>query len=109
MTRVSIPDYVAQCDEDQLHNLVSQANRRIDEIKKTGWVRLWTLNVSWANLAWFAEDDYEAAVEHVAELVKKSAMKHPNTDIEITMTRERYRPDEVERLLSYTPKKEKKS
>lgn len=109
MTRVSIPDYVAGCDEDQLANLISKANARLEEIKKAGWVRLWTLNVSWANVAWFAEDDYQAAVEHLCDLTREAGAKHPGKDIEIEMSLERYRPDEVERLLSHTPKKEKKS
>jgi hypothetical protein len=96
---VSHAEYVAGCDESQLTNLIEQANARLTKIRESGWVRLWTVNVSWANVAWFPEADHQAAVDYACEAIKKAAVKAPGKGIEVEVSLERYRPEEVAGLL----------
>jgi hypothetical protein len=97
---MSHADYIAGCDEDQLKRLVEMANERITKIRESGWVKLWTVNVSWANVAWFVEEDHQKAVDYVCRAVKKAGEKAPGKGIEVQLSLERYRPEEVAGLIA---------
>lgn len=101
MSRVSHAEYVAGCDEDQLGNLIHQANKRLEAIRKSGWVKLWTVSINWASVAWFPDDDYAAAVTWacgaVAEEAKSSTGKG---GVEMEITSARYRPEEAAELVA---------
>ena len=100
--RLSHEEYVAGCDEDQLRNLIERANARIEKLNQSGWTKLWTVTIGWANVGWFAEDDHEAAVEFSRDVVAASARRNPGRGIELEVKLAKYRPEEVAQLLAAT-------
>lgn len=92
-------DYVAKCDEEQLAELVRVANAQIKKIQESGWVRLWTVNVGWSNIAWYRADQRAEAVQHAFRAVAAFAQKWPDSTIEMEISLERYRPSEAADLL----------
>lgn len=97
---MSHAEYVAKFDEDQLSNLIEQAAARREDLRQSGWVKLWVVNIGWANIAWFAESEHAAAVERASAEVKKAAAKRPGHGIEMEISLEKYRPNEAARLLA---------
>lgn len=97
---MSNAEYVAKLDEDQLTNLIEQATARRESIRQSGWVKLWTVSVGWANIAWFPEGEHATAVKRACDEVLKSAAKHPGRPIEMEVSLENYRPVDVADLLS---------
>ena len=61
--RISIPDYVASCDEDQLNNLVNMAKGRLKTIEESAFVRMWVICDEDINHGWFPIDKYEDALQ----------------------------------------------
>lgn len=102
--RLSHEEYVAGCDEGQLENLIERANVRLEKIRSSGWVKLWTVSIGWSNVAWFAEQEYGAAVDFARAAVGNEALRLPGKAIEMEVKLERYRPEEVAGLLAATPK-----
>lgn len=101
MSCQSLAEYVAECDEDQLINLIQRADARLVAIRQSGWVKLWTVSINWANVAWFAEDDYAAAVAWACTAFAEEAeAKTGKAGVEMEVKLERYRPDEVAGLLT---------
>lgn len=99
---MSHKEYIEKCDEDQLNSLIEHANQRLTQIKQSGWVKLWTVSVGWANVAWFEESDYAAAVARASAEVGIEAARRPNTDVNVGIELERFRPEEVAGLLKRT-------
>jgi len=97
---MSIAEYVAKLDEDQLSNLIDKATARREDIRQSGWVKLWVVNISWANIAWFAEGDHAAAIERACAEVKKAAAERPGRGIEMEVSLEKFRPNDAEELLA---------
>lgn len=102
--RMSHEEYVAECDEDQLRNLIERANARIEKLSKSGWAKLWTVTIGWANVGWFAEDDHASAVEFAQDVLAADARRNPGKGLELEVKLERYRPEEVPQLLAATKK-----
>jgi hypothetical protein len=96
---MSISEYVAGLDEDQLVNLIDKAKVRLEAIRKSGWVNLWTVSVGWANLAWFPESEHGAAVAFAVRAISDEAEKRPGKKIELEIRLECVRPEEVIDLL----------
>lgn len=96
---MSNAEYVTNLDEDQLSNLIEKATARREEIRQSGWVKLWVVNIGWANVAWFAEDEHAAAVEHACTEVRKAAAKRPGHGISMEVSQERFRPNDAAELL----------
>jgi hypothetical protein len=101
---MSHAEYVANLDEDQLANLIEQARARIASIEQSGWVKLWTVNINWANTAWFAEGDHAPAIEHACKSIKALGAKQPGKSVEMNISLEKYRPDEVAALVAASAK-----
>lgn len=102
--RLSHEEYVAGCDEGQLENLVERANARLEKIRKSGWVKLWTVSIGWSNVAWFVEQEHGAAVDFARDAVAAEARRRPAKGIEMEVKLENFRPEEVAGLLALTPK-----
>jgi hypothetical protein len=96
---VSHADYVAKCDEDQLKNLIERAEARLTEIRSSGWVKLWTVQHGWANVAWFSESNYGAAVSHMFSILREEAAKPNGRGFSLELSLEKYRPEEVGDLI----------
>jgi hypothetical protein len=96
---MSHAEYVAGCDEDQLRSLIVHANARLKVLQESGWVRLWTVSVGWANVAWFTEADHPQAVSIACAAVQKEVSKHPGKEVEMEVRLVCYRPEEAARLL----------
>lgn len=97
---MSIAEYVAKLDEDQLSNLIEKATARREDIRQSGWVKLWVVNIGWANVAWFPEGERDAAIEHACAEVKKEAAKRPRHGITMEVSQERFRPNDAADLLA---------
>lgn len=104
---MSHAEYVAKLDEDQLANLIEQAQNRVASLQQSGWVKLWTVNVNWANTGWFAESDQAAAIEFACSSIKAIAAKKPGASVEMNVSLEKYRPDEVAGLVAAYASQEK--
>jgi hypothetical protein len=102
--RLSHEEYVAGCDESQLQNLIERANARLEKIRKSGWIKLWTVSIGWANVAWFEEREHGAAVAFARDAVAAEALRRPAKGIEMEVKLESFRPEEVPGLLAATPK-----
>jgi hypothetical protein len=100
---VSTTEYVEKLDEDQLDFLIEAARARKRRIEESGWVKLWTINIGWANVAWFEEGAYEFAIERACAEVKRAAAKG-SKGIEMEVKLDRYRPEEVADLLARSDK-----
>lgn len=96
---MSHAEYVAKCDEDQLENLIAQAVSRLNNIRESGWVELWTVSVDGANVAWFAADDYAAALAHAQAALAKPSTVRGRIGFEVMASLERYRPAEAQGLV----------
>jgi hypothetical protein len=96
---MSHAEYVAKLDESQLTNLIEQATARREDIRQSGWVKLWQVSIGWANVAWFAEEDREAAVEFARNAVQEYAAKWPGKGVEMEVSLERFRPTDAADLL----------
>lgn len=96
---MSHAEYVAKCDEDQLRSLIEHANGRIKKLQESGWVNLWTVSIGWANVAWFAEDDYAKAIVAALEAVRKDVESQSGKELEMEVRLVGYRPEEAARLL----------
>lgn len=102
--RPSHEQYVAGCDEGQLENLIDQANARLQKLRKSGWIRLWTVSLGYANVGWFEEADHAPAVKFAVEAAAESAQRKPMKCLELEVRLENYRPEEVPELLARTQK-----
>ena len=96
---MSHAEYVAKLDESQLTNLIEQATARREDIRQSGWVKLWQVSIGWANVAWFSESDHAAAVEFARTAVQERVAKYPGKGIEMEVSLERFRPDDAANLL----------
>lgn len=96
---MSNAEYVATLDEDQLTNLIEQATARRENIRQSGWVKLWQVSIGWANIAWFPESEHVAAVEFACGKVNEYAAKLPGKGVAMEVSLERFRPVEVADLL----------
>ena len=101
---MSHAEYVAGCDEEQLKALIEAANARLQALEQSGWVKLWTVNASWANIAWFREDEHSNAVECASRALKARAEEYPGRASQVEISLEQYRPEEVGELLAMTAK-----
>lgn len=97
---MSHADYIAKCDEDQLICLVEMANGRLEQIRQTGWVKLWVVSDDCVNLGWFEQSDYAAALEFLAQAGAKAATNSKPLELGVRLAK--YRPDEAATLVAET-------
>lgn len=102
--RQSHAEYVAGCDEEQLENLIEQASARLDVLRTSGWVRLWTVSLGWGNVAWFPESEFAVAADFAQGAVTREAAQALQQGIELELKLKKYRPAEVPELLAETEK-----
>lgn len=98
--QMSHADYLARCDEDQLICLVEMANGRLEQIRQTGWVKLWVVSDDCINLGWFEQPDYRLALDFLSEAGMSAASK--NKTLELGVRLAKYRPDEAAALVAET-------
>lgn len=97
---MSHSDYIARCDEEQLICLVEMANGRLEQIRQTGWVKLWVVSDDCINLGWFAQTDYRLALDFLSQAGINAAMN--NKTLELGVRLAKYRPDEAATLVAET-------
>lgn len=91
--------YVAVQDADELLDLIEVATKRIEDLKLGGWVYLLVVSDN-ANIAWFAKDDYQNAVEFLIKVANKHASEGNRYDL--GLQEHRYRQGEARELLEDT-------
>lgn len=94
---MSHKEYVESRDEEQLENLIEQAQARLKTFKESGWVGMWCVVDDCIVRGRFLHKDHHIAVERLIEVIREAAPG--KTVIDITLEHERVRPSEVEELL----------
>ena len=97
---VSHAEYVADQDEDQLSNLINEAQARRTKLRESGWVKTLVVSDDSSNLGWFAIDDYESAgkflLSKAHDRISKKAV------FELCINEVKYRPEEAASLIAGT-------
>jgi len=101
---MSHKDYLAKCDEDQLRTLIEMANARLETLRQSGWTKLWAVSIDWATVAWFPEQEYDAAAAWACRAAHAEALQKRGRGVELALKLEKFRPEEVPDLLASTLK-----
>ena len=106
---MSHADYIASFDEGQLQSLIEHANKKLKSIQESGYIKLWTVSVGYGNVGFFPQEDYNLAVQCGIAEVLAHATKSRTSGVELSVQLERYRPGEVQELLSFWKPRKSKS
>lgn len=100
---VSHAEYVADQDEDQLSNLINEAQARRTKLRESGWVKTLVVSDDSCNLGWFSIDDYESAGKLL--LAEAHARISRKVEFELCINKGSYRPEEAAQLIAETKKR----
>jgi len=97
---MSHAEYIASCDEEQLHHLVELATAKLKEMRESGWVKLWVVSDDWMNHGWFPLSDYAAALQFLTATGLGLAAKGKAGQLGIRASK--FRPEEAAKLVQET-------
>lgn len=94
---MSIPEYVAQLDRDQLANLIEKAGERLSSLNTVKKQQYLVVGDDWCNDGWFEQKDWEAAIRCFVKEATKRGVNGTLDNLSIRTVKDY--PDEVQDVL----------